>query len=99
MPGPPPNYKFGKPNARFKNFKTHFENLTVNEPVITENVIVSLMIAYDSSVAIAVTKKSDQHCEVNMFNLKTVEHEMTFCEKYIGNYIKLKEVEQNSNGS
>jgi hypothetical protein len=51
------------------------------------------MIAYDSSVAIAVTKKSDYHCEVNMFNLKTVEHEMTFMEQYIGNYIKLKEVE------
>ena len=57
------------------------------------------MIAYDSSVAIAVTKKSDQECEVNMFNLKTVEHEMTFCEQYTGTYIKLKEVEQNSNGS
>lgn len=57
------------------------------------------MIAYDSSVAIAVTKASDQECEVAMYNLKTVEHEMVFYEKYTGNYIKLKEVEQNSNGS
>lgn len=57
------------------------------------------MISYDSTRAIAVTKKDDLECWVNMFNLKTVEHEMTFAEAYVGKYIKLKEVEQNSNGS
>jgi hypothetical protein len=57
------------------------------------------MISYDSTVAIAVSKKDDYECWVNMYNLKSIAHESTFSEVYRGDYIKLKEVEQNSNAS
>ena len=56
------------------------------------------MISYDSTRAITVTKNDDTECFVSMYNLKTIEHEMTFHERYHGAYIKVKEVEQDSKG-
>jgi hypothetical protein len=59
-----------------------------------------MIITYDSSRAITVTKKDDCTFFVKMYDLNT--YEMTFEEKIGGNesdYIKTKEVEQNSSGN
>jgi hypothetical protein len=58
-----------------------------------------MVITYDSTKVIAVTKKDDQEYYVRQYDLES--YEMTFSEKIGGGqdqYIKLKEVEQNSNG-
>ena len=58
-----------------------------------------MMITYDSTKVIAVTKKDDQEYYVRQYDLES--YEMTFSEQIGGGqdqYIKLKEVEQNSNG-
>jgi hypothetical protein len=62
--------------------------------------IVSMNIAYDSSRVITVTKKSDEEYWIKMYSLK--DFKLTFEEKVGGNpnqYIKLSELEQNSNGT
>lgn len=59
-----------------------------------------MIISLDSKRAIAVTKKDDREYFVMMYDIES--YELTFEEKYGGqadSYIKLKEVEQNSNGS
>ena len=59
-----------------------------------------MIITYDSSRAITVTKKDDHSYFVKMYSL--IDYEMTFEEEIGGeeeNYIKLKEVEQNSDGT
>ena len=62
--------------------------------------IISMTISYDSTRAITVTKKDDSSYFVKMYCL--VDYEMTF-EKEIGgeeeSFIKLKEVEQNADGT
>ena len=58
--------------------------------------IVSMIITYDSSRAVTVTKESDQAYYVKMYDLET--YELKFEEKFEGNYIKMKEVEQNATG-
>jgi hypothetical protein len=58
-----------------------------------------MVITYDSTKVIAVTKKDDQEYYVRQYDLES--YEMTFSEKIGGGqeqYIKLKEVEQNSSG-
>jgi hypothetical protein len=84
-----------KPNPRFRNFSGIFKNLIKNSNVTTMDPIVSMIITYDSSKAITVTKRSDQEYYVKQYDLET--YELTF-EERIGNdsrqhYIKLKEVE------
>lgn len=62
--------------------------------------IVSAIISYDSTRAITVTKRNMQEYYVKMYDLET--YELTFEEKVGGeesDYIKLKEVEQNSSGT
>lgn len=59
--------------------------------------IVTMIITYDSSRAITVTKKDDHESFVKMYDLET--YELTFEEKFAGDYIKLKEVAQNSLGN
>lgn len=62
--------------------------------------IVSMGISFDSTRAITVTKKNDQEYWINMYDLAN--GELTFEEKVGGSpdqYIKLKEVEQNSTGT
>lgn len=56
--------------------------------------IVSVMVTYNSKLAITVTKKDDSEYWVKMYNLET--YAMSFQEKIGGgpnDYIKLKEVE------
>lgn len=58
------------------------------------------MITYDSTKTIAVTKKDDTEYYIRMFDLET--YSMTFSEKIGGepkNYIKIKDVEQNKDGT
>jgi hypothetical protein len=58
------------------------------------------MITYDSISCVTVTKKDDREYWIKIYNLAS--HEMTFEEKIGGkpkNYIKLKEVEQTSDGN
>lgn len=61
--------------------------------------IVSVILSYDSSRAITVTKRNPQEYYVKMYDLES--YELSFEEKIGGldtDYIKLKEVEQNSAG-
>lgn len=58
------------------------------------------MLSYDQTSGITVTKKDDREYSVKIYSLITCQ--LTFEEKIGGkpkNYIKLKEVEQNSDGS
>ena len=59
--------------------------------------ICTMIITLDSSKAITVTKRNDKEYYVKQYDLE--DYTMTFEEKIAGGYIKLKEVEQNSNGS
>jgi len=89
-----------KPNPRFKNYRELFNNLIKTTDVVTMYPIVSVIISYDSTHAITVTKRNPQEYYVKMYDLET--YEMTFEEKIGGHeddYIKCKEVEQNTNGS
>ena len=47
-----------KPNDRLKNFQEIFTNLLVTQSRITMYPIVSMIITYDSTRAVTVTKKS-----------------------------------------
>ena len=61
--------------------------------------IVNVMISYDSTRAITVTKKDDHECWVKMYDLET--YDQTFEEKFGGfsdSFIRIKDVEQNSTG-
>ena len=63
--------------------------------------IISMLITYDSTRALTVTKKDDRFYYIKMYDLE--QYDLTF-EECIGtgekgSYIKFKEVEQNSNGS
>ena len=48
-----------KPNPRFKNFSDVFKNLVKENNVRTKYPIVSMIITYDSSRAVTVTKNTD----------------------------------------
>lgn len=88
-----------KPNPRFKNYSGIFKNLVKNTTVATMYPICTMIITYDSTKAVTVTKRSDKEYYIKQYDLET--YEMTF-EEMIGgkdeDYIKLKEVEQNSTG-
>ena len=61
--------------------------------------IVSMIITYDSTKAVTVTKRNDREYYVKQYDLES--YEMTFEEKIGGGedqYIKMKEVEQASDG-
>lgn len=58
-----------------------------------------MIITYDSTKAVTVTKRNDKEYYVKQYDLES--YEMTFEEKIGGlpeQYIKLKEVEQSSDG-
>jgi len=68
--------------------------------VATMYPICSVIITYDSTKAVTVTKKNEREYYVKMYDLES--YDMTFEEKIGGgqdSYIKLKEVEQNSKGN
>lgn len=73
-----------------------FKDLIKQQSVVTKYPIVSMIITYDSTRAITVTKKDDQEYLVKMYDLES--YEMKFEESFKGTYIKLKEVEQNDSG-
>lgn len=88
------------PNQRFSNYKNVFTNLLDTKPVVTMYSIVSMCISFDSTRAITVTKANDQEYWIKMYDLNN--GDLTFEEKVGGSpeqYIKLKEVEQNSSGT
>ena len=85
-----------KPNVRFKNYASMFNELIHTYKVTTLYPIVSTIIANDSSRVITVTKCNEREYYVKMYDLTT--RELSFEEKVGGGpdqYIKLKEVEQN----
>lgn len=55
-----PNADYFKPNLQFKSYASLFENLTKAKKVATAFPILSVIITYDSSRAILVTKKDDR---------------------------------------
>jgi hypothetical protein len=89
-----------KPNPRFKHYKELFNNLLKSTNVVTLYPICTVIISYDSKYAVTVTKKDEREYFVKMYDLES--YELEFEEKVGGNsddYIKLKEVEQNSKGN
>ena len=83
-----------KPNPRFKHYKDIFNNLLKTSVVDTPHPIGTVMITYDSQMAVTVTKKNEKEYYVNMYGLES--YECVFEEKIGGgekDYIKLKEVE------
>ena len=89
-----------KPNSRFLNYKEIFENLSKSKNVPTTDPIVSVDLSYDQESCLTVTKKDDREYNIKIYRLS--DYEVTFEEKIGGkpkNYIKLKEIEQNSDGS
>ena len=74
-----------------------FKDLIKQHSVVTMYPIVSMIITYDSTRAVTVTKKDDQEYYVKMYDLET--YEQTFEECFFGKYIKIKEVEQNATGT
>ena len=88
-----------KANPRFKNYSDVFNQLVKSSDVKTMYPIVSMIITYDSTKAVTVTKRNDREYYVKQYDLES--YEMTFEEKIGGGedqYIKMKEVEQASDG-
>jgi hypothetical protein len=71
-----------KPNPRFKNYSAIFKGLVKNSSVTTMYPIISMMITYDSTKAITVTKKDDTEYYIKQYDLES--YEMTFEEKVGG---------------
>ena len=85
-----------KPNIRFTSYKSVFKDLLKQTSVVTMYNIISMIINYDSTRAVTVTKKDDRTYFIKMYDLET--YQMTFEEKIGGGpnqYIKMKEVQQN----
>lgn len=86
-------------NSYFKNYGNIFNNLLKYTTVETPSDIVTCQISYDSTRAIAVLKESEYLYLIQMYDLET--QEKTFEEQIGGDpnqYIKVKEVTQNSKG-
>ena len=64
--------------------------------VVTKFELVSMIITYDSTKAITVTKQNNTTYFVKQYDLET--YALTFEETISGRYIKLKEVEQSPDG-
>lgn len=83
-----------KPNPRFYNYTSVFENLLKATNVPTTYPIVHCIITFDSSKAITVTKRDEYEYYIRMYGLET--NEQVFEEKIGGNpaqYIKVFDVE------
>ena len=83
-------------NKNFQNFDHIFKNLTLTNKVMTEYPLVSVTISFDSSRAITVTKDDETHYCVKQYDMDS--QELVFAEHFYGEYIKIKEIEQNDNG-
>ena len=71
-----------KPNPRFKNYSDVFKNLIKQNNVDTAYPITSMIITYDSTRAITVSKKEDYEHYINQYDLES--YECTFTEKIGG---------------
>ena len=82
-----------KPNIRFTSYKSVFKDLLKQTSVITQWPIISMIINYDSTRAITVTKQNERTYYIKMYDLE--EYHMTF-EEMIGGgpnqFIKCKEI-------
>jgi len=88
-----------RPNPQFKNYRDIFSNLMKETNVSTMYPICECIITYDSTRAIVTMKRNDKEYFVKMYGLES--YKLTFEEKIGGensDYIKMKEVEQNSRG-
>ena len=90
-----------KPNPKFEPYKNIFKKLIKQTNVVTPSVIISMIINYTSTHAIAVLKKSEHQALVNMYSLKT--YKQVF-EEPVGKglhhqCIKCHGVEQNNAGN
>ena len=85
---------------RFKNYKDIFTQLIKYKSVPTKYPLVSMIISYDSTRAITVTKASEHESIIKMYCLK--DYSIKF-EEHVGGkeeqFIKIKEVEQNAAGN
>jgi hypothetical protein len=103
-----------KPNKRFKNFNDVFSGLTRSKNVVTAHPIISCIMTYNSRSAITVTKASDREYWVKQYSLESNQETFSEkigsmdpkeqpIEESTGlrrePYIKLKEVQQNANGT
>ena len=86
-----------KPNDIFKYQHQTFNKLVMSKSVMTKYPIVNMSITNDSKSAITITKKSDQESLIKFYNLES--KKLIWEEVISGDYIKVKEVEQNSDGS
>lgn len=89
-----------KSNPMLKNFRDQFENLLDTVVVNTAYSILNIIISYNSKYAVAVTKKDESEYYIQMYSL--MNYALEFEEKVGGDpndYIKIKEVEQNSSGT
>lgn len=91
-----------RPQEKFENYYDLFKNLVNSHTIKTESPIVSITISYDSQYLVVVTKKSDREFIISMYELGCSHYSIAF-EEIVGgrldSYIKLKEIEQNSQGT
>ena len=59
-----------KPNLRFLPYKNVFKDLLKQTQVITMYPIISMLITYDSTRALTVTKKDDRFYYIKMYDLE-----------------------------
>lgn len=88
-----------QPNTRFSNYQSVFKNMIKTTTIPTDDAIVNCVISFDSTLSITITKKDENESTIMMHNLES--YEQTFEMRVGGNpnqYIKVKEVEQNSRG-
>ena len=57
--------------SKFKNYSSIFDNLTKSNSVDTPYPIISMLITYDSTRVIAVTKKDDTKHKLTQYNIET----------------------------
>ena len=86
-------------NPKFNKQKTLFDNMLKSKRIESKSPIMSMMITYDSSKVFTVTKMNDIECRIKQYDLVT--YQITFSETIggkPGDHIKLKEIEQSSDG-
>ena len=88
---------FNKPNERFKSYKNVFENLLMTRNCDCEDPVVNAIILNDATTIVTVCKQSNKCFKVKMFGVD--DGIQCFEESFTGNYVKMKEVEQNSSGN
>jgi hypothetical protein len=60
-----------KPNPKFEPYKNIFKKLLKQTSIVTPDVIISMIINFTSTHAIALTKRGEHQSFINMYSLKT----------------------------